>query len=195
MRTPANLSNQKSFYNDRWKDFKYINGYKLSRLIEILKAVEYTKISEPKFLDLGCGAGWLSNILSTIGPTTGIDLSEVAIAQASQRFPHIQFICADIIGWDYTAEFSGSEFDIIVSQEVVEHIEDQKAFLATISDLLRDGGYLILTTPNKVVFDALPGEPSQYKTQPIERWLTIRELRTFAVTIFRGSYTYDRDLQ
>src|SRR5262245_43896671 len=87
---------QRDFYNHRWGSVSPVGGPKLARCIGILEEVLGADIRQPRILDLGCGTGWLTNILSAIGPTTGVDLSDGAIDEATARYPAAHFIQADI---------------------------------------------------------------------------------------------------
>lgn len=96
-----------------------------------------------EILDLGCGSGWLTKILSEFGNVTGIDLS---LGVAKKLHPNLKFVEADII----TDEIEG-KYNVIVSSEVIEHLitEDQHIFFKKCYSLLKENGFLILTTPNK----------------------------------------------
>lgn len=163
------------FYNRRWQDVPSIGGAKLERCIAILEAIRYLRLTKPNIIDLGCGTGWLTNVLSTFGPTIGVDISDVAIADASKRFPHVQFMCENIAEWD----FPQSSFDLVVSHEVLEHFEDQQAYVRVVQRLLKPGGFLVMTTPNRWTSEALSAEElASYDRQPVENWLTGGELKT-----------------
>jgi SAM-dependent methyltransferase len=99
----------------------------------------------PRIMDLGCGYGWLTKTLSEFGDAIGIDLS---VNEAKKRYPEIKFQEANIL----CDEIEGS-YDIIVSSEMLEHIarEDHQSFMRRTHALLKEGGYLILTIPNKLV--------------------------------------------
>lgn len=179
------LHSQVDFYNHLWQDFKYANIYKLTRCTAILDAIRSTQLDEPRILDLGCGAGWLSAVLGVFGPTVGIDLSENAILSARSRYLHVQFVASNIFEW----EFPRSAFDVVVSQEVIEHVADQADYLRIAWEALRPGGYLILTTPNKATLLAMPDEQMKtWSTQPIENWLSIRDLKRLVAQRFRISH-------
>ncbi len=129
---------QRKYYNERWRESGYINRLKLERCIAILESLKSLPVTEPSIIDLGCGTGWLSSILAHVGPTVGVDLSDLAIESAKRNYPFVKFIQADIQNWDYSGLGS---FDVVVSQEVIEHFNDQQQHLRLISELLRAQGY------------------------------------------------------
>jgi SAM-dependent methyltransferase len=168
------LIDQADYYNKRWAAFKYINLYSLERCIFVLRSICDLGLKDPRICDLGCGAGWLSGILSTIGPTVGVDLSPEAVERATERYPDVHFICADAVEWQPVTH----GFDIVVSQEVIEHISDKRAYLAVVHRALRPGGYLVMTTPNLDVLNAVrtARRKAVWEIQPVELPLTRSEL-------------------
>lgn len=168
------ISQQRDFYNSRWENYDYINTLKLQRCISILNGILKTKIQKPRICDLGCGSGWLTGVVGIIGPSVGVDLSEKAILNSRKKFPYVDYFFGDIYTWNHVDE----KFDIVISQEVIEHVEHQDKYLDIACNLLRDGGYLILTTPNKKVFNWFPEEKKlKWTNQPIENWLSKKDLQ------------------
>lgn len=181
-----NIDEQRIFYNDRWANFEYIRTKQLARSIAILDTIHSImlekKLQKPRILDLGCGVGWLSAMLGLIGPTVGVELSDTAVREAAQRWPYVEFRQADIMSWEYPQ----GAFDIVVSQEVIEHIEDQARFIQMTADLLAPGGVVILTTPNARTFMALsPKARQEWTNQPLEDWLTVSQLRDLMTPHFK----------
>lgn len=127
-----------------------------------------------RIADFGCGRGWLSDVLSAFGIVTGFDISEQAIANARRSFPGINFVCLDASA-PLPAEHHG-KFDLVVSSEVIEHLEDQVAYVKNLSKLLATGGHFIITTPNGSWFDAFYREGRESWKQPIENWRTREQL-------------------
>jgi 2-polyprenyl-3-methyl-5-hydroxy-6-metoxy-1,4-benzoquinol methylase len=99
-------------------------------------------------LEIGCGYGYCSEQLAGYGfAVTGTDISPHAIEQARREVsePEVEFLV-----WDATAkrEFDDG-FDLIVAFEVVEHLDDPEDALKSWRSLLRPGGWLAFTTPNR----------------------------------------------
>ena len=104
-------------------------------------------------LDVGCGAGLLTEPLARLGAqVTGLDAAPEVIAVARE---HASAMDLDI---DYRAspveELEG-HFDLITCMEVIEHVADAAAFAKALAKRLAPGGLLILSTPNATSWSRL----------------------------------------
>jgi SAM-dependent methyltransferase len=172
---PPSIQAQHEYYNDRWANFEYANQLELTRIAAALQFMTRIDLpAKPKICDFGCGPGWSTNILGMFGPTTGVDLADITAAQA--RYPQCKFVSADALEWDAPK----SEFDVVVNLEVLEHIEavSHDKFIRRIHEILKQQGHLILTTPNKSTMNAIRGGGRSWSNQPIEEWVSARELRS-----------------
>jgi SAM-dependent methyltransferase len=137
-----------------------------------LEWIRQLRLPGPRILDVGCATGWLTCQLAEFGPVVGTDIADASIREARERYPHIAFECEDFS----SSGGSSEEFDVVVTLETLSHVSDQPAFIKRIRDVLKPGGYLILTTQNRVVFerraDVTPLAPGQ-----IRRWVSPLELR------------------
>ncbi|MEP6619275.1 MAG: class I SAM-dependent methyltransferase [bacterium] len=181
MDSKPDLNQQEGYYTERWNKFDFANQLELRRLAAVVNAV--AKIgydTTPAICDLGCGAGWTTNVLGIFGKTTGVDLSDTAAAAA--RYPHCQFVSANILEWDAPKE----SFDFVVSFEVIEHIDRaaQAKYIAVAHRLLKPGGHFIITTPNARTMRAMAGGGREWSNQPLEEWLTAAELRALLAPSF-----------
>src|SRR5690242_6017811 len=96
-------------------------------------------------LDVGCGAGLLAEPLARLGAAvTGLDASAELIAVASE---HARTGGLEI---DYRArelaELEG-QFDLITCMEVIEHVADPAAFVASLARRVAPDGLLVISTP------------------------------------------------
>ena len=129
-------------------------------------------------VDVGCGAGLLSEPLARLGAqVTAIDVAAESIAVARTHAGESG------LAIDYrrtTAEAlaaEGGRFDALVSMEVVEHVADLGGFLAACASLVRPGGAAAFATLNrtaKAYVTAIVG--AEY----VLRWLP------------RGTHRWDR---
>jgi 2-polyprenyl-6-hydroxyphenyl methylase/3-demethylubiquinone-9 3-methyltransferase len=105
-----------------------------------------TPLEGKSALDVGCGAGLLTEPLARLGArVTGIDASSEVIAVARDHAASMG-LAIDYRSGD-VQEIDG-QFDLITAMEVIEHVADPAAFVKALADRLAAGGLLILSTPN-----------------------------------------------
>lgn len=138
-------------------------------------------------LDIGCGAGILCEPLSRLGgAVTGIDPAAANLAIARQ---HAEDMGVEVSYRDVSAEALAAEgalFDVVCAMEVVEHVRNMKAFVATAASLVKPGGLLFLSTLNRNLKSfALAIVGAEYVlrwvppgTHQWEKFVTPRELTT-----------------
>ncbi|MEN8184498.1 MAG: class I SAM-dependent methyltransferase [Myxococcota bacterium] len=93
-------------------------------------------------VDLGCGTGYGSAELSDAGARM-VAVDRVPPDSAHRR-EGLGFVRADLSG----VPFRAGSFDLVVSFQVLEHLEDPAAYLDDLALLLRPEGTALLTTPN-----------------------------------------------
>lgn len=176
--TSMDQTEEVKFYDERWAEHsgEQLSGRRLLRAATILDEIAILNPTEPRILDFGCGNGSLAAILRHVGTVTAIDYSPAAIEAAQQRYAGIKFLSGDAL----TVPLDENAFDIVVSQEVIEHVYDQAAYLDRARKLLIRGGHLILTTPNAFTFHHSGAYEKSLKAgslQPREDVISIREIR------------------
>jgi len=179
------IDDQRQFWNrhwQQWQERKVLNGWTERRALEILKLIHGLSLSQPRMLDFGCGLGWFTERLADLGEAHGIDLSPEGIAVAQSRHPEIKYLAGSV----YEAPLPKNYFDVVISQEVIAHVEDQPKYVARAAEVLKTGGYFIVTTGNKFVMDRL-GEVGwhAYPPEHIERELSRGQLRKLLAPYFR----------
>lgn len=100
-------------------------------------------------LDLASGSGATRARFEDAGFT---DLSAVARDPAlCGKPPHATPEHPEALALDLNGEFAAHfkrRFDFVLSSEVIEHVASPRHFLGQVSQLLEDGGHVLLTTPN-----------------------------------------------
>ncbi len=100
-------------------------------------------------LDLGCGTGYIGEkIIAKGNKVYGIDYSSGAVKRA--RKAGLIARQGDLIKGKLP--YKTKMFDGVIMGEVIEHVIDTDAFLREASRVLKDNGYLIITTPNIASF-------------------------------------------
>jgi SAM-dependent methyltransferase len=95
-----------------------------------------------RILDAGCGSGRNMVELARHGTVTGIELSETSVGLARARD------AGEVIeGSVLTMPFDESSFDLAVSLDVIEHLEDDAGALRELRRVVVPGGPLLVTVP------------------------------------------------
>lgn len=110
-------------------------------------AVQY--VSGKRVLDAACGEGYGSQMLLGAGAKTvvGIDVDAATVAEAGQKYG-AEFVVGDAA----ELPFEEDAFDLIVSFETIEHLEDPARMLDEFSRVLAPGGAVIVSTPNSLEY-------------------------------------------
>lgn len=107
-----------------------------------------------KVLDAGCGSGAFTMAAARRGnDALGLSFDERNNAIAAERartlgLTNVRFETADLRRLDSLAPALGT-FDEVLCTEVIEHIMDDRKLVRDLAALLKPGGRLLLTTPNK----------------------------------------------
>jgi len=151
----------------------------------------YAKNQTPlRIIDVGCGRGWLTSLLTNYGHVVGIEPIEDVTKYAKALYPNIQFVTATPSS--YLEDPTFAPFDLVVCTEVIEHVarERKLEFLNDLSRMITEQGNIIITSPRGELF-ALWKRLS-IPSQPIEDWLTESNLLNLAESCGLIAYKSDR---
>lgn len=167
-------SDSKELFYDNFSDVwasKINNSETNKRIKVIFKDLLSSKdLKNKRFLEVGCGLGYFSNKAFKLGAkVTGIDIGPKLVSINKKLTPRGTFKVASAS----KLPFRNNSFDLVLSTEVIEHVDKQKEALKEMSRVLKKGGILVITTPNRVfkpLFDFL----SYIKIRPYhgyENWI------------------------
>ena len=142
--------------NGKFKPLHKFNPIRIKYIKDnIIKKFNLNSSNKPlktiNILDIGCGGGLLSEPMSRLGANVvGIDASkkniEVAKFHAKKNKLKINYICAspEMLKMQ-------KKFDVILSMEIIEHVEDINFFIKKSSELLKKNGLMFIATLNKTL--------------------------------------------
>ncbi len=99
-------------------------------------------------LDIGCGAGFLSNHLAALGHrVTGVDASgeSLDVAIRHDRTGTVRYDLGDALALPY----ADGVFDVVCAMDFLEHVEEPRAVIAEASRVLAPGGLFFFHTFNR----------------------------------------------
>jgi len=142
-------------YGDRWYDadddpVALLRAESKTKTPWIIERIQKHGLlnSGTKVLDVGCGAGFLSNELAKQGlQVTGVDLSEESLKVAAKHdhTKSVVYQSADA----YHLPFADATFDVLTAMDFLEHVEHPDQVVKEFSRVLKPGGLFIFHTFNR----------------------------------------------
>lgn len=100
-------------------------------------------------LEAGCGEGYGADLIADVARRViGLDYDESAVAHVRARYPRVEMWHGNLA----SLPLSDGEVDVVVNFQVIEHLWDQGQFVAECLRVLRPGGVLLMSTPNRITF-------------------------------------------
>jgi SAM-dependent methyltransferase len=122
-------------------------------------------------LEAGCGEGYGADLLAGVArKVVAVDYDETAVAHVRTRYPRVEVTQANLA----ELPLHDASVDVVVNFQVIEHLWDQGQFVRECGRVLRPGGLLMVSTPNRITFS--PGRET-----PINPFHT-RELNAAELT-------------
>ncbi len=136
-------------WNNISKSIKKHNAFVKARYDLIVNCIP--EIKNKKILDVGCGDGVLCYLLARKGGVVfGIDYCSCAIDLAKKKCKEKKTKVNYQVASAYELPFKDNFFDIVISSDVIEHLNNPEKMLYEIKRVLKDNEKAIITTPIKV---------------------------------------------
>ena len=112
---------------------------------------KYASLKNTRVVDVGCGAGLLSEALSQAGANVvGLDLSEAALHVAREHDTTHQIDYQMIASEDFAEKNPGS-FDVVTCMELLEHVPDPVSIIHACRKLVKPDGFVFFSTLNRTL--------------------------------------------
>jgi len=140
------------YYEELGDNFDaFMSEHDISTRINLISKLLKNVDLQSSCLEIGCGTGRVSEMLTQ-------RFDDLTVSDISEK------LCSNVgtkLGVSYSASdacnlaFDSEAFDVIVSSECIEHTPSPLQAIEEMIRVLKPGGTLIFTTPNKLWFPAL----------------------------------------
>jgi SAM-dependent methyltransferase len=100
-------------------------------------------------LEAGCGEGYGADLLAGVARRViALDYDRLTAEHVRRAYPRVGVVRGNLA----TLPLADASVDVVANLQVIEHLWDQHGFLVECRRVLRPGGTLLITTPNRITF-------------------------------------------
>jgi 2-polyprenyl-3-methyl-5-hydroxy-6-metoxy-1,4-benzoquinol methylase len=124
-----------------------MNRYEVNKRLALVfdRGLAHVPLAGREFLDAGCGTGLFSKTAADRGAqVTSLDVGERLLARVAEKCDSRR-----VVGDVQRLPFEDASFDVVLSTEVIEHVPEPALAVNELVRVLRPGGTLVVTTPNR----------------------------------------------
>lgn len=100
-------------------------------------------------LEAGCGEGYGADLIAGVARRViALDYDEATVAHVRARYPRVEVRHGNLAA----LPLPDASVDVVVNFQVIEHLWDQPQFVRECFRVLRPGGELLMSTPNRITF-------------------------------------------
>ncbi|MCA1726432.1 MAG: class I SAM-dependent methyltransferase [Actinobacteria bacterium] len=119
----------------------YVWRFGQERRLDLIR--RFAPLDGARFLDVGCGIGtYVKRVRELAALSAGIDISEKRLRQST--VPNLVAAVSERL------PFADASFDVILLNEVIEHVRDDRETLAECLRVVRPGGHVVIYAPNRL---------------------------------------------
>jgi len=113
------------------------------RRIDLVR--EHIRLSGERALDVGCGVGtYVRRLQQCFNRAYGVDVSLDRLEQGAHDLPYLLASAGEHL------PFTDGQFDVVLLNEVIEHVQDDRQTVEECLRVLRTGGHLVIYAPNRL---------------------------------------------
>jgi len=124
-------------------------------------------------LELGCSTG---DLLNAVKPSKGIgvDFSEKVLEIAQQKYPHLRFIHANVLDFEFD-----EPVDYVIISDLITSLWDVQGFFKRLKNYVSPNAKIIISSYNYIWESVLKfGEMLRIKAkQPLQNWLSVQDIK------------------
>jgi len=150
---PESSKHQRDYYFESiGDDFdKWMSDYDVCRRISLIRRHVRNRALDKSCFEVGCGTGKISEALrGCVGTLTVSDISETLARSVGERLG---------VSWSQqnacALNIPDHSFDVVISSECIEHVPDPRKALQEMVRVLKPGGFLVVTSPNKLWYPVI----------------------------------------
>ncbi len=171
---------------ERWKRAREISIERGKFVRSIISKVR--KCQNLKILDVGSGEGGTSKVLSRDNIVTSFDTNKIRLLRQQNSFSQFNLLC----GSSSSLPFKNNSLDLVILQDVLEHLDNMKKLINNVYNLLNDNGMIYLSTPNKFSVINIIADP--HWGVPLVSLLNRDSVRKYFLNYFRKSEMNRKDI-
>jgi len=171
---------------ERWKRAREISIERGKFAMSIISKVR--ECQNLKILDFGSGEGGTSKVLAKDNLVTSFDLNKIRLQRQTNSISNYNLLC----GSSSHLPFKNNSFDLIILQDVLEHLNDNEKLINNIYNLLNVNGMIYLSTPNKFSIINIIADP--HWGVPLVSLLKRESIRKYFLRYFRKSEVNRKDI-
>ncbi|MFN8090126.1 MAG: class I SAM-dependent methyltransferase [Mycobacterium sp.] len=100
-------------------------------------------------LEAGCGEGYGADLIASVARSVvAVDYDAATVAHVRAKYPRVQVAEGNLA----SLPTPDGSVDVVVNFQVIEHLWDQLQFVEECRRVLRPGGLLLMSTPNRITF-------------------------------------------
>jgi len=112
------------------------------RRLDLIRA--WVRLDGKRILDVGCGVGmYVRKFRHFSDEVYGIDVAFDRVREGAKELPNLMLAAGEHL------PFPNGFFDVVVLNEVIEHVSDDRATMVELARVLRTGGHAVFYAPNR----------------------------------------------